>query len=87
MMPRPDLKLPAKINGDRNYTRRHGNRGQAGCSGRGRRIRSARLAAPELQAAADKALVTLKILVGELLPEWRPPADYAAMVGRVTISN
>ncbi|MCP5531452.1 MAG: hypothetical protein H7A44_13555 [Opitutaceae bacterium] len=48
---------------------------------------SARLAAPELQAAADKALATMKILVGELLPGWSPPADYAAMVGRVIISN
>ena len=48
---------------------------------------SARLAASELQTAADKALATLKILVGELLPEWSPPADYSAMVDRVTISN
>lgn len=48
---------------------------------------SARLDATELQAAADKALATMKILVGELLPEWGPPADYSAMVGRVTISS
>lgn len=44
---------------------------------------SARLDTSELQQAADKALTTMKTLLGELLPAWSPPADYEAMIQRV----
>jgi len=44
---------------------------------------SARLDPSELQQAADKALTTMKTLLGELLPAWNPPADYEAMIQRV----
>lgn len=45
---------------------------------------SARLAAEELQQSAAQALNTMQGLVGELLPEWRPPKEYAVMVQQAT---